>query len=684
MTEGKVFRQSLADGDTLAIIGGGPAGAFSAMHVLRLAREHRRQIRVLLFEESCQPGKENHSGLSGPYAGCPQCAGGISPRLYDALESLDIDLPPEVIQARIASVTVQGNWKSITLPVPKDRHLLSVYRGTLPFGQHHTDCFDARLLKFAERAGAELIGSRVLNVNYDAAGRLHLAYLARGLEAQLTADFVIFAGGVNPKSNKAGAGISLVSMFQQLQPAYTPPRLRKALIFELEALAGSDMTFKGELHYIESSAQHLQLEMCSVLSKRGYITVTLVGKSVDEANNHKQNMQVIKDFMALPQTHRTLPPGIQPTIRCICNPNLVVGSATTPYGQRIAAVGDMATSRQYKDGILSAHNMAQALALALFEEGTDERSLELGYGPTIANIRRDNLYAKLIFFFYRRFFTSPFLSRIIYQAFASEKKAKPENRRTFKKVFWSISSGDAAYKDIAWSILQPSTLWLLLWGGLLTTLRNGLFEWFFGLDWRGIGRVPTAVSRRELKAKRVALLGDDTRSRLRGRLPEFEGMYTIHVRSSVDVVRRLLGQLGDDQRPYLKPRWVNIRLLGGEPLQPGSVIGYEIFYGFINFSIELQADTAEDLIVYKIQDGFAHGGAFVFELENLPDGTCNLTIYLAFDYARGESLSGRIYRRMFKLLFPEFIHDVVWNHALCELKQSAELSDHFPPQVQLV
>ena len=418
MVKGEGSRQYLAHGDTVAIIGGGPAGAFSAMHILRRARELRRQIRVVLFEESCQPRKQNLSGLSGPYAGCPQCAGGISPRLYEALESLDIALPPEVIQSRIASVTVQGNWKSITLPVPKDRNLLSVYRGTLPFGQHHTHCFDATLLEFAVQAGAELVGSRVLSVDYNAAGRLNLAYLALGLEAQLTADFVVFAGGVNQKLDKTGAGVSLVSMFQQLQPAFTPPRLRKALIFELEA---TDKAAQGELHFIESSAQHLQLEMCSILSKRGYITVTLVGKSVDEASTDKQNLQVIKDFMALPQTHRTLPPGMQPTIRCICNPYLVVGSASMPYGQRIAAVGDMATSRQYKDGIVSAHNMAEALALALFEEGVDQHSLELGYGPTIADFRRDNLYATLIFFLYRKFFTSPFLSRVIYQAFASEK-----------------------------------------------------------------------------------------------------------------------------------------------------------------------------------------------------------------------------------------------------------------------
>lgn len=677
------YPQFLQDGATVAIIGGGPAGAFSALHLLAQARQRGRHIRVVIFERSCQPGNGMSNSVSGPYAGCPLCAGGISPRLYEALDALGIVLQPEVIQASIGSITVQGNWKSIILPVPRDRKMYSVYRGTLPFGQHHTHCFDAMLLDVAVEAGAELIGSSVRGVCRNPDDRLNLGYLAHGMDAQLTADFVVFAGGVNEKPDKASAGPSLMGLFQQLQPGYVPPRLRKALIFELEALAATGEAREGELHFIESSLDHLHLEMCSILSKRGYITVTLVGKSVDRAVGHQQNLQVIKDFLALPQIHRALPPHMQPTIRCICNPNLVVGTSSRPFGQRIAAVGDMATSRQYKDGILSAHNMAESLARAVFDEGIDETSLAAGYGPTITRFNRDNHYATVIFFLYRLFFTNPFLSRIIYQAFASEKKTKPEKLRRFKKIFWGISSGDSSYEDIAWSMVRPATLWLILWGGVYTTLRNGLGEWVFGLDWRGINRVPTAVSRREFKARRVAVLPDQVRSGLAGRLPEFECMYTIHIRSAPERVRALLAQFGEEDRPYLQPRWVKIRRTAGEPLEAGSVISYTVFGGFISFSIELQPDTGDNLIVYKVRDGFANGGAFVFEVEPLPSGYCDFTIYLAFDYARGSTFAGRVYWRLFKLLFPEFIHEVLWNHALCELKHSAESKEPVVWQVQL-
>jgi hypothetical protein len=667
----------------VAIVGGGPAGAFSAIHLLAQARQRGRRIRVVVFERNCQPRDKSRDGSLADYAGCPHCAGGVSPGLVQALKALGVSLPPEVVQASISSITVQGNWKSIILSVPRDREMFSVYRGTLPCGQRQVQGFDPMMLGIAVDSGARLIGSRVQSVRYNDTGRVELEYVAHGVAARLTADFVVFAGGVNDRPMKAGATPTVRSLLQQLQPAYEPPRLRKALIVELEALTSAGREMEGELHFIESSAEHLHLDMCSLLSKRGYITATLVGKSVDESISHEQNLRVIKDFLALPQIHRALPPHIQPTIRCICNPGLVLGTAVKPYGQRVAAVGDMATSRQYKDGILSAHNMAAGLANVVFDQGIDQKSLEKGYGPVIARFKRDNRYASMIFFLYRWFFTSPLLSRVIYQTFASEKKTKPEHERDFKRIFWAISSGDGAYRDIAWSMVRPATVWAILRGGIYVTVRNGLGEWLFGLDWRGIGRVPTAVSRRELSAKRATLLPHQTWASPAGPAPEFECMYKVHIRAAPENARALLAQLGEEARPYLNPRGVKIRTVRGEPSTPGSVIQYTIFSGFISFSIEQQPTVDNNVVVYKVCGGFADGGVFVFQIEPLATGDCDLTIYLAFDYVRGNKFFSRIYWRLFKLLFPEFIHDVIWNHALCELKHEAEATAPLAWEVRL-
>ena len=673
----------LQDGATVAIVGGGPAGAFSALHLLRRARQTGLSIRVVVFERRCHPGAKDDKATTGPYSGCPQCAGGISPRLHEAIEELGITLPAEVIQSSISMITLQGNWKSIYLPVPADRPMSSVYRGNLPSGHHPLSaCFDAMLLNIAVGSGAEVIGSRVIRAAYDTGGKVELSYLSGHMETLLSADFVIFAGGVNEKSHRSDALPTTITLFQQLQPAYVAPRLRKALIFELETGTEGDKTLEGELHYIESSTGKLRLDMCSVISKRGHITVTLVGTSVDESNSHQQNLNVIKDFLALPQTTRVIPIELRASVRCICNPHLVVGTAKMPFSSRIAAVGDMATSRQYKDGILSAHTMAASVVNTIIDRGIDNESLANGYGPTIAGFQKDNRYAVVIFILYRWFFTNRLLSRIIYQTFTTEKKTKSEEHREFKKIFWAISSGDRSYEDIAWSMIRPATLWLILKGGVYVTLRNWLTERFFGISWRGVPRVMTGVSKDDFEKRRGALLGERTWAISNGPRAEFECIYSVRLRTRAENVRALLAEFGEKSRPYLTPRWVKIRRIAGEPLQQGSVIEYRIFRGLLAFEVE-QQPSRENLIVYKVNGGFCHDGLFCFQVESLPSGYSLLTIYLVFDYARGKGFSRRLFWGAFRHLFPEYIHDVLWNHALCKFKQVVESRDAVSSQVHI-
>ncbi len=684
MNAAAAFPLRLPDHATVAIVGGGPAGAFSALHLLQRAQLRGLSTRVVVLERRCHSPASDSNGPRGSYTGCPQCAGGISPRLHEAIEALGITLPAEVIQSRISMITVQGNWKSIYLPVPPDRPMSSVYRGTLPHGQHPQNaCFDAMLLDVAAGAGAEVIGGRVFRAVYDASGRIELSYLLDHVETLLKADFVIFAGGVNEKRNRSGTLPTTMELFERLQPAYVPPRLRSALIFELEIEAGEEPALEGELHYIESSSGKLRLEMCSIIAKRGYVTVTLIGESVDESESHQQNLNVIKDFLALPQTARILPVQLRPRVRCICNPHLVVGTSTMPFGTRIAAVGDMATSRQYKDGILAAHTMASSVAETIIDQGIDSESLATGYGRIIASFRKDNHFASLIFRLYRWFFVNPLLSRVIYQAFISEKKTKTERHRDFKQIFWAISSGDRSYEDIARSMVRPATLWLILKGGVYVTLRNWVTEHFFGIDWGGIPRVMTGISRDDLQARRAELLPEQVWGGVQGSLPEFECIYSVRLRTRPENARALLAELGEKSRPYLNPRWVKIRRIAGEPLQQGNVIQYDVFRGLLSFSIEQQDSPRENLIVYKVKGGFAHDGLFCFEVKELAAGYCLLTIYLVFDYARGERLPSRIFWGTFRRLFPEYIHDVLWNHALCQFKQVVESRDAVSWQVHI-
>lgn len=662
------FSKGLEDSDTVAIIGGGPAGAFTAIHLLREARQTGRSIHVVIFEYRRQREETGACNLAPEYRGCPRCAGGLSPRLNDALRELGLTIPPGVVQARVDRIMVQGNWKNIVLPVPADRTLLTVYRGALPFGHHEPrDAFDSWLLDCAVESGAELMTCRVTQTYYDNAGRPVVRYLRGEAQGELHADFLVFAGGVNETSKAPPTTGSPAAMLRSLQPRYVPPKLRRALIFELEADAVTATPREGEMHLIESSSGGVHLDMCSILPKRGYFSVSLIGKSVDRARDHTALRQVVHDFLALPQIRRTLPIEARLRIRCICNPHIVIGTARMPMGHRVAAVGDMATSRQYKDGILSAHIMAAALARIALERGVDERTLHSFYGDAIARFRRDNRFAGVIFFLYRGFFTNTFLSRVIYQTYTSELKVKPIEERRFGRIFWEISSGDESYEKIALSIVKPATLWQVTRDGVYVTLRNWLAERFFGLDWSGIGRFPVAVSQEALEARRASLGQTEP--------AEFECIYKVHLRTDPQVATNLLGQFGEADRPFLHPRWVQIQRTSGKRQEAGCVISYRIFGGLISFSIEQLAPTAEGQIRYLVNGGFADGGLFLFDVEPGTPGHCFVTVYLAFDYARGDTLPSRIYWRLFRLLFPEFIHEVLWNHALCELRQAAESLD---------
>ena len=149
-----------------------------------------------------------------------------------------------------------------------------------------------------------------------------------------------------------------------------------------------------------------------MLPKRGFVTAVLVGESVDRAEHWDESHKIMRQFLDLPHIRKLLPPGTHLTPACVCSPNMVVGTARNPFGDRIAAVGDLVTARLYKDGILSAQDTARALAETVLASGIDEDSLKRGYTPVLERFRRDTRFARVVFLIHRVFFSSSVLSRV--------------------------------------------------------------------------------------------------------------------------------------------------------------------------------------------------------------------------------------------------------------------------------
>ena len=147
--------RSLQNGDRVAIVGGGPAGSFFAIRLLREAKRLSRNIEVVIIEKR---GPIDACSEDFQCRGCNFCAGLISPRLNKILDDHGLVVPEEIIQGRIDNVWIQGQWKNFRLRVPNDMRMYSVFRGSLPGRRSGRPAgFDGFLLGAAVREGARIL-----------------------------------------------------------------------------------------------------------------------------------------------------------------------------------------------------------------------------------------------------------------------------------------------------------------------------------------------------------------------------------------------------------------------------------------------------------------------------------------------------------------------------------------------
>jgi hypothetical protein len=350
---------------------------------------------------------------------------------------------------------------------------------------------------------------------------------------------------------------------------------------------------------------------------------------------------------------------------------MAVGVARDPFGHRMALVGDMVVSRLYKDGIFSAHVTASALADCIFDVGIDRTSLERGYWPAVKRFGLDNKFGAIVFLMNRVTFSRRILSRIFYQAVLTEKKTKPEPRWRLAKILWRIASGDDTYQRILLSMYHPATVWAILVGGALVTIRNYLAEWVFGLNWEGFGRYPTGVSREDVERKRRDIVGMLGAQPFR-RSPEFERMYSIRIKSGRERILHQLGKFGDADREYFNPRLVTVHRAAGRANEVGSAVHYDLFLRCLSFSVILEKVLGARYLLYRVRNGFAQGGILAFDVDEKEERLSLLSIYVAFDFPRRRNPFKGLGWAVFKSTFPAFLHDVVWNHSLCKLKHLVE------------
>ncbi len=660
---------SLVDGDRVAVVGGGPAGSFFAIHLLREARRLGRNLEVVIIEKR---GPTDLRVDDFQCRGCNFCAGLISPRLNEVLGECGLVIPEEIIQGRIDYVWIHGQWKNLRLRVPSDKQMYSVFRGSLPGRRTGRPAgFDGFLLGEAAREGARIQHGDVRSIDYGATGKPVLTLRTLGGEtATLEAAFVSIATGINAHCGPWHDHEGLFSSVKRMNPSFVPGKTRQALIFELDV--GVDFLERNmnrEIYFIEYGSKRLALEHTALIPKGRFLTVALIGKCIDEAALPSDSREIVHEFLTLPQIDSILPGIAAAPLACVCAPRMTVATAASPFGDRFAIIGDAVGSRLNKDGLYSAHETASRLARAVLREGIDRRALARGYGKTVHWLAADNRFGRIVFAVSRAAFTLPVLSRIVYQAFATEYKVHEEPSRPLSVVLWKIASGTADYREVLREMCGYKVLRSVA-GGAAVTLRNVAFEVLLGVRWGEYGRYPTVV----LMEKREALreeLGASLEMEL-DRSPDFERMYWIKIRGSEEEIMAELARFGQPDARFLKLRIVDMRQTEGKANQVGSVIRYRVPVLELAAELRLRRRVGLETLLYEADEGLVDRGKLIFNVAPTTDGNRRLSIYAAFNYKKGKGLGSRMMWRCARFLFPEFVHDVVWNHALCTIKEDAE------------
>jgi len=189
----------LRDGGHVVIIGGGPGGAACAIVLRRLAQSLGRDIRVTVYEGKTFAGERHYN----------QCVGVVSPPIVQILENdLGVPYPWHLVQRLITGYVLHGEKRSLLLTDASDEPSYAMRRVT----------FDAYLLEQAEAAGAQVVHTRVTDLEIDRDG-----VIIYSESDNRRADVLVGAFGLDPGTATAMARAT----------AYRPPKFLDSIVTKI-------------------------------------------------------------------------------------------------------------------------------------------------------------------------------------------------------------------------------------------------------------------------------------------------------------------------------------------------------------------------------------------------------------------------------------------------------------------
>ena len=414
----------LSSNHRIGIIGGGPAGSFTALHLLQMARELDLDLNVLIFEprEFEKPGP----------VGCNRCAGILSSRVIKGLETLGVTLPEDIIQSEIHSFNLHldGDIINIQQPDPA-RRIISVYRGGGPRLHQGAplSSLDGYLLDQACSRGAQHIPHRVRDVIWDGKPVIQTS------REEYPVDFLVLATGINsraplaPKFGYQAPSTALMAQEEIPRPVNWPNDQVSAFFNSPPGLIFG-----------------------AIIPKNDYLNISLLGKDMTR--------DAINDLIISQDLSQDLEYNERSSL-CGCNPLIAISPAQSYYGDRWVAVGDTAVTRLYKDGIGSAFYSAQSAMQIALKRGISKGVFQKHYAPYCQRISWDNRYGNLLFKMWEITLNKPRLLKAWLRTLRAELDAPPE-KQLHIRVVWGMFTGDEPYRVLFRLGLQPQAIRQLL------------------------------------------------------------------------------------------------------------------------------------------------------------------------------------------------------------------------------
>ena len=417
----------LEDGSRVAVVGGGPAGSFSAYFLKVMSKRVGLDIDVDIYEPK--------DFLAAGPAGCNMCGGIVSESLVQLLAVEGILLPDGVVERGIDAYVMHSDVGTVRLETPlHELRIAAVHRGGGPRGRSDRGHggLDNHLLERAREEGATIVRERVKALSREN-GRPVVA-TASGAKPY---DLLVGAVGVT------GPGVQL---FEGLNFAYGRPKLVKTYIMEVKLGA-------ERIRELFGSAMHVflldlpRLEFAAIIPKGDFATLCMLGTDIDH--------ELVESFLAAKEVRGLFPADVDlSSPSCHCGPSMNVGAARNPCADRVVVVGDCGASRLFKDGIGACYKAARAAAVTAVFEGVSREDFQRHYLPTYRRIERDNAFGRLIFMNVGLIKSASWLRRGIVGMLSSE-QSKAGRERRLSRVMWDTFTGSASYRDIFLRFLDP-------------------------------------------------------------------------------------------------------------------------------------------------------------------------------------------------------------------------------------